>query len=67
MRVAAESLRLLDPVEILDNLANSCSRSQDPAFWILTSAAAHCNGYDLNDGHPSTTWVYFWSKYAPRS
>lgn len=48
----------LDPVEILDIRARSCSRAEDCAFWILTSAAAHLNGYDLNDGEPSTVETY---------
>ena len=46
--------RILDPVEILDHLARSCSRSEDFSFWVLTIAAAHLNGYNLDDGEGST-------------
>lgn len=46
--------RILDPVEILDHLARGCSRAEDAAFWVLTSAAAHLNGYNLDDGEGST-------------
>ncbi len=55
---------MLNSIDILGQLADSCSRREDAAFWILTSAAAHCAGYDLNDGQPSTTWEYFWIRYA---
>lgn len=46
--------RPLDPVDILNDAATSCSRAEDPAFWVLTSAAAHLNGYDLDDGQESS-------------
>lgn len=45
---------LMDPLEILNDLADSCDRGEDAAFWILTSAAAHVAGYDLADGHGSS-------------
>lgn len=46
--------RPLDAFDILDGLAKSCTRAEDAAFWILTSAAAHLNGYNLDDGNGST-------------
>jgi hypothetical protein len=46
--------RPLDPVDILTDLAHGCSRAEDAAFWVLTSAAAYLNGYDLADGQGST-------------
>jgi hypothetical protein len=51
--------RPLDPFDILDSLAKSCSRAEDAAFWILTSAAAHVNGYDLDDGEGSTVAAWW--------
>lgn len=59
--------KILDPVEILDIRARSCSRAEDPAFWILTIAAAHLNGYNLDDGQGSTVqaWLRRQSIDAP--
>lgn len=48
----------LDPLLILDRLAHDCSRAEDLTFWILTSAAAHLNGYNLDDGQGSTVAVW---------
>lgn len=50
---------MMDEIAMLNNLAE---RGNDACYWILMSAAAHLNGYDLRDGNPSTTWSYFWSK-----
>jgi hypothetical protein len=36
---------MLDPVEILHDLADSCQRRDDDGFWILVSAAAWLSGY----------------------
>jgi hypothetical protein len=52
-----ERKRTLDPVQLLSDCANAATK--DAGFWICTSAAAHLNGYDLNDGHPSTVATYF--------
>jgi hypothetical protein len=44
-----------DPVDLLNTLGDQC---EDAGFWILASAAAHLNGYNLNDGQPSTVATY---------
>lgn len=49
----------LDPIRILNDLADSCSRAEDRAFWILTSAAAYLNGHNMNDGDGSTVAAFF--------
>jgi hypothetical protein len=54
--------QILDPVEIIDIRARSCARAEDAAFWILTSAAAHLNGYDLNDGEGLTVEAWLRSQ-----
>ena len=51
--------RPLDPVDILTDAARSMMRWDDDAFWVLTSAAAHLNGYDLDDGEGSTVEALF--------
>ncbi len=53
-----------DAATILLDLADDCDRTQDKAFWILTSAACHLNfralnNSDYNDGEPSTVATYF--------
>ena len=53
----------LDPLEILDSLASSCTRAEDGAFWILTLAAAHLNGFEDNEG--STAAAFYWDRLYP--
>lgn len=52
----------MDPIEILNELADSCGASEDAAWWILTSAAAYLNGYDLDDGEGSTVAAWLLRK-----
>lgn len=47
----------LSAIDILSGLADGCSRAEDCAFWILTSAAAYLRGH--RDDEPSTISVYF--------
>jgi hypothetical protein len=54
----------LDPLEILDSLAKSCTRAEDAAFWILTSAAAHLQGFEDDEG--STADAFYWNRVFPR-
>jgi hypothetical protein len=49
---------MLDPIQILTDRANSCTRAEDGAWWILTSAAARLNGNHDDDG--STADFFFW-------
>jgi hypothetical protein len=56
--------RVVDPVDMLNYRARSCPRSEDAAFWILTSAAAHLNGYNLDDGEPSTVRLWWEARYG---
>jgi hypothetical protein len=53
----------LDPLEILDSLAKSCTRAEDAAFWILTSAAAHLQGFEDDEG--STAEAFYWNRVFP--
>jgi hypothetical protein len=46
------SVGALDPIDILNSLADSCNRSDDDVFWVLTSAAAYLNGFDMSQGDP---------------
>ena len=39
-----------DPIDFLFDLADSCDRTEDAAFWILTSAAAHLTRHADNQG-----------------
>ena len=39
-------------VELLCKIAESCSRAEDTAFWILMSAASRLNGY-LPENQPT--------------
>ncbi len=50
----------LNAADILSDLARSCTRAEDGAFWILTSAVAYLCGHDLNDGNESSAKVFFW-------
>lgn len=50
----SEQFSRLQAAQMLSVIAGDCSRMEDSAFWILSSAAAHLNGYDLNDGQPSS-------------
>ena len=53
----------LDPCEILDSLAQSCTRAEDGAFWILTSAIYRLNGQEDNEG--STAAAFYWNRLFP--
>ena len=50
----------LDPLDVLDSLAQSCTRAEDGAFWILTSAAAYLAGFGGKDDQASTADVFYW-------
>lgn len=52
----------LDPVAMLNDMARSCCENMP--YCILTSAAAHLNGYNLNDGNPSTVHTYMTLRWA---
>lgn len=49
---------MIDPIAILQEKADSCSRAEDGAFWILTSAIFHLEGHTDDEG--STAEAYFW-------
>lgn len=61
-RIVREGINMaqLDPLEILDDLAASCSRADDAGFWILTSAEFHLSGFQDDEG--STADAFFWNK-----
>lgn len=52
-----DTARPLDPIEILNRAAEDVRL--DAGYWVAMSAAAHVNGYNLNDGQPSTVATYF--------
>ncbi len=45
-------------IDLLDTLAESCSRAEDVSFWILASAAFRLRGG--RDDESSTAAVLFW-------
>lgn len=49
---------MLDPVLILQDLAESCSRAEDCGFWILVSAVFHLEGG--HDNKESSAEILFW-------
>lgn len=62
----------VDPTRILWYLAESCTRMEDAAFWILTSAAAYLKlGTPLRrpdynfDGEGSTAAAFYWDHLFP--
>lgn len=56
----------LDPIQILWDLAKSCTRAEDDAFWILTSASAYLNpDYNFHDGEGSTAAAFYWDRLFP--
>ncbi len=48
----------LDPCELIHKLIETCTRADDVAFWILTSAMFHLEGGTDNEG--STAAALFW-------
>jgi hypothetical protein len=56
---------LLDPAQLLIELAESCTRTEDAAFWILTSAAAHVDPNYKGDSEGSTAAAFYWNRLFP--
>jgi hypothetical protein len=62
-----------DPINLLNRLAESCTRAEDAGYWILMSAANYLQvwktfGKDLrhtNDGEGSTAAAFYWNRLFP--